>query len=364
MNDRPEFDSWDPQPDPNVRRGWQDGELPVEVASVRQRLAAIATEVQSDSDARRGQAVTPDVLYQYTDAGGLFGICTKQEMWLSDTRYLNDPLEGRWVHSKLLKLVRANLQKGSWLSDHLQEHLEADLSSGLEFDIPADPNGLRTYAGAGLHFERVYLASFTSRRDLLSQWRGYADMGAGVSVGFDLRDLSGSELPPPPELPEFFRPTRPLLFPVVYEEPVQDVELLALLAKLTDVDREAQDLIRRNSRFRTFYRLDLYGFLRTALEAVRWDFKAPGYREEAEWRLLLKPLPAMAQPPLTRVSRGNIVPYFALPLPRWSHGGMTGPELKEIVLGPRCPEGVAHGARMALGGRWAPRITPSSLAFR
>ena len=41
----------------------------------------------------------------------------------------------------------------------------------------------------GRTFDHVYVGSFSQVQDDLSQWRGYADNGAGVAIGFDLNAI-------------------------------------------------------------------------------------------------------------------------------------------------------------------------------
>ncbi len=47
----------------------------------------------------------PDVVYHYTTAAGLLGICTSKKIWATDIRYLNDSEEFQYT----LDLAAAHL---------------------------------------------------------------------------------------------------------------------------------------------------------------------------------------------------------------------------------------------------------------
>lgn len=108
----------------------------------------------------------PDILYHYTDAGGLLGMLSNSSFWASDYRYLNDRSEV--IHtSEIVKRV---------VSERLK-----DCNNDVEVDFYK--RILR-----GDHPERtvpLYIFSLSEDPDSLSQWRGYAKDGRGFTVGFD-----------------------------------------------------------------------------------------------------------------------------------------------------------------------------------
>jgi hypothetical protein len=102
------------------------------------------------------------MLYHYCSNNTFLSIIKNKSVWLSDLTLSNDRLEGKWVRSLLVERCEAE-------SMHPVE-LERLLSA---FDFGA---------------ERMGAAGFCMSEDgdLLSQWRGYADDGAGVASASNL----------------------------------------------------------------------------------------------------------------------------------------------------------------------------------
>lgn len=91
---------------------------------------------------------------------------TKQ-LWLTSLTQSNDSAEGRWMRDHWLSLFRSERSPNSVL---------AQRGAALCMDIASD--------------ECFALGvCFSEERDLLSQWRGYADNGAGYSITFDKEAL-------------------------------------------------------------------------------------------------------------------------------------------------------------------------------
>lgn len=99
-------------------------------------------------------------LYHYCSNEVFFSIVDRREIWLSSLNLSNDSMEGKLLSSVILQLAS---------DDGLQaDHLRL-LREQVEY--------LEGYFD-GLGF------CLSERGDLLSQWRGYAADGAGVSIGF------------------------------------------------------------------------------------------------------------------------------------------------------------------------------------
>src|ERR1700759_4828234 len=99
-------------------------------------------------------------LYHYCPNAAFLSILSKKEVWASDFSLSNDILEGKWIREVFSEYCT---EKGMSSSDkeRLLGYLETVIS-------------LAGAAGFCLSEEA----------DLLSQWRGYADDGRGVSIGF------------------------------------------------------------------------------------------------------------------------------------------------------------------------------------
>lgn len=116
-----------------------------------------------------------EVLWHYTSTDGLLGIVQNKQLWATDALYLNDNrelLEGLDLLSAQVRqeVGRANEKitsvKQLWLALH-----QFDRNPQIE-----PPSGI------------AYVACFCTERDLLSQWRNYAD-GSGFAIGFSRTGL-------------------------------------------------------------------------------------------------------------------------------------------------------------------------------
>lgn len=107
-----------------------------------------------------------DRLYHYTSADGLKGILESKSLWASEDRNLNNDSE-----------IGLGL-------DLALETLEND--DRLKFTSPLVAPLLKDV------FQEfaAFVVCFTTRRDLLSQWRAYGDDGRGYCLGFDIREMT------------------------------------------------------------------------------------------------------------------------------------------------------------------------------
>lgn len=96
----------------------------------------------------------PEVIYHYTSNDALLKILRSKALRMSSRHHLNDEMEGE----QFLALVAERFdQEDSDKLKSIKAHLE--------------------------RFE-PFVTCFSSEPDLLSQWRGYASDGTGVSIGF------------------------------------------------------------------------------------------------------------------------------------------------------------------------------------
>jgi Protein of unknown function (DUF2971) len=102
-------------------------------------------------------------VYHYTSAESLIGILQSGKMYATDYRFLND---------------RTEFNHGRERSKHI-----------LKNDIPGGLNLFRREVLKYIDIEdesRTFIVSFSSRKDDLSQWRGYAKDGEGFTLGFSV----------------------------------------------------------------------------------------------------------------------------------------------------------------------------------
>lgn len=105
----------------------------------------------------------PDIIYHYCSIPTFISIVNKRELWLTATADMNDFLESQWIE-KVLNQFRQH-------SDNATKHHEI-----LEYF-------------SNKIFPEYFLCCFSAGRDVLSQWRAYADDGKGFAVGVDTSAL-------------------------------------------------------------------------------------------------------------------------------------------------------------------------------
>lgn len=262
--------------------------------------------------------------YHYCDIDACFNILRTGQLWLSGVNNMNDHAELRWTYRKLAQCL--DRRAGRVPAAQLDRLWDAFQAGGC----------------------RPFICAFSEGGDLLSHWRGYADEGYGLSIGFDARWL------PPlrePEQLDFNRPDNLGLYPVVYDEQEQERRLEQLL----DEALRDGDLVGATALFNAY--------------AV--TFKNPAFAEERELRLVHIPhlrlsreqgLEVQAISPLRqRILNKRLYTYFEYRLPEQSGAS----PILELVLGPKC-EADDYDLRLLLASHGYPgvRIRRSAATLR
>ena len=205
-----------------------------------------------------GEPVTDDEvdmesLYHYTTAAGLQGILSRQAVWASDLRFLNDANEGLYAYDVFADSIAQ--MENPFLST---AHEEEDLERGYEFAV------FKEFVASEFSSpeDHVFVTCFCESGDLLSQWRAYGS-DHGYSIEFAVAGLGEAA-----EGRSWF-PTTSRLVQVRYGDSASQVALAAM----RDV---AQDPNLRDPRSAALH-----------LRAMLASIKHPGFREEREWRLVV-----------------------------------------------------------------------------
>lgn len=228
----------------------------------------------------------PEHVYHYTTIEGVLGICKSQKIWATDLSYMNDTSE--YVYASRI----------------IEEVTQAYTASQPRFGAYRNCCH-RTPLDLGL---RVYAASFCEEKDLLSQWRAYANHGTGYAIEFSWLKIRDK-----------FPQNR--IGRVEYSDGTQNEILRQILNSLGGdllVDGAAQDAHFAN----------VAAGLANALLTVRAFLKSPTFREEKEWRIIAFD-GTDTREELYRTSGNMLVPYCALPL-----GNPDELPITKIVIGP------------------------------
>lgn len=105
------------------------------------------------------------VIYHYCSEQTFLAICKTQSIWLSDILEMNDRLEYQWGRDKVTEVLKKH-----------KDEFTQDFRISLIMGIYAPDTHVRPF-----------ICSFSKVADLLSQWRAYAQDGAGFSIGFSAR---------------------------------------------------------------------------------------------------------------------------------------------------------------------------------
>ncbi|WP_026520067.1 DUF2971 domain-containing protein [Butyrivibrio sp. FCS006] len=124
---------------------------------------------------------TPSILYHYTSLETLQAILQNKTIRLSDITKSND--------SKEISLI------SSYIDDIYQAAYNAETAKIFIENVSAEEWQKQVAGAKKKWFENdhngfsYYVCCFSKAEDLLSQWRGYADDGRGVAIGFDKEAL-------------------------------------------------------------------------------------------------------------------------------------------------------------------------------
>lgn len=164
-------------------------------------------------------------------------IIENKTLRLSSLLHTNDSLEMRWIKSKIRKMFS---------------------ELGIKLN-PEKHNIMEKY------YEEAFAICFSECGDLLSQWRGYADDGRGVAIGFDFNKLNT-------EFNNEITKKYLGISKVIYDEVKQEEMLLNKFNEILE------------------YNIDNCKKYEEAIRILESDFapifKNPAFSEEKEWRLV------------------------------------------------------------------------------
>lgn len=187
----------------------------------------------------------PDIVYHYCTLVGFLGIIQNAFLWVSDISKSNDYLECIYMRNQ----VKDRIEK------EIADDAEAMHAWKMGYEMNPDMhNSMLTC-----------VACFSGKKDCLSQWRGYADDGKGMAIGFDRNFL----------------------------EQLSKLRNFSLEFARVIYDKDEQERYVKRAAKENLKRMVETGVGRVALELntnYRMEFsryKHPSFAEEEEWRLVL-----------------------------------------------------------------------------
>jgi hypothetical protein len=287
-------------------------------------------------------------LYHYCPNAAFLSIVSTRTIWVSEFSLSNDLLEGKWIR----KIV----------SDCCDER------KLVIFDRDAllrQLDGIISFLGA---------AGFcmSEEPDILSQWRGYADDGCGVSIGFNQNYFEQLGTVKMDRSDTFNASLKKVQYDVEKQKKILDADLEKIFELVSEGALTTPSLLsmetpeQQTQREKDFRNLTLATF---ALFPHLYTFKNPAFREENEWRLIsLVTHGSKQSDDLTwelsrmdfRALKDRIVPYRSINLERLDEAPIV-----DVVLGPRniTPERVVEASLMRHGWGIVP-VRRSSASYR
>ncbi|MFX4223349.1 MAG: DUF2971 domain-containing protein [Thalassobaculum sp.] len=215
----------------------------------------------------------PDIIWHYTSTEGLLGICETNEIWASNTNFLNDSSELKYGIRFFQNRINILIDESE---SFFIKTIGQKLVHHLENSAPDD----------------TYVASFTRNPDLLSQWKGYGSTTGSFSIGFDTRKIEKS----------FSR--------VRYLETEHDEAWGFFKKYFLDFCEEM-----RMGNLTSEYSIDMAArFMKNTVELESTIIKHSAFSEESEYRIwsLESSLEAETRGLNLRNKNGALIPYFPI----------------------------------------------------
>ncbi|GAB4271663.1 MAG: DUF2971 domain-containing protein [Candidatus Rifleibacteriota bacterium] len=215
----------------------------------------------------------PQIIYHYTTQEGILGIISKREMWATQVHFLNDKNEIFLTFHLLKEELESQIQKS-----HTPIH-KRQLKEIREFLDVMDQG-------------HICIASFCEVGDLLSQWRGYGNLGKGYAIGFDLKELT-----------RIAKKHDFVLWPCVYDRELQK-ELVRFLIEIWCHKFSGK----KTAKAQILKQID------ADICHLAPIIKDESFSEEKEWRLVSSTISPLSPRFAFRVGQYSLIPYYNFPI--------------------------------------------------
>ncbi len=274
----------------------------------------------------------------------MISIVSKREIWASDFSLSNDSMEGKWIREVFSKYCA---ERG--LSPSYKEMLLPSLDSVISL-----------VGATGF--------CLSEEADLLSQWRGYADNGCGVSIGFSKEYFEALGRLKRDRNDEFNASLTKIEYDIVRQRELISENADAILKLVSEGALWPPTFLtsdEEKKKWQASFRTMHWRFLLFFGDIHR--FKNPAFAEEREWRLISHVLPDLGKDQGRQISgmefrtrKDRIVPFRRIPLENIDQAAII-----EVVLGPKniTPEQVVDAVLQKHGWRGI-KIRKSSASYR
>lgn len=266
-------------------------------------------------------------IYHYCSQEAFKSIIESKSLYLCDYRHSNDYLEGLW----------SNNIASQYLTKFVQEGGSAETANIIYRQITSN-------------LSDKFMCCFSEEKDLLSQWRGYANNGKGIAIGFNTESMGVTRSEP---LTSIVTEHSIALSQIEYDIDKQKKTIESLLSQLLN-GPDNPDI-----------------FLSTKLSQYSTIYKNNAFSEEKEWRLMYTPILILNEQGesmlknwisqcLFRTTNQGISPYFIWKFPEKSTN-----LIEEVVLGPQYLGDIANVEFfLKHNGYTATKISRSNASYR
>lgn len=189
-----------------------------------------------------------EIIYHYCGGEAFFNIIKNSTLWLSDVLKSNDSQECIWLRDLVKKEIEDYLAKTNL--DYLKSW-----NTGYRMNSNIEEN------------MTIYATCFSESVDLLSQWRGYAQDGSGIAIGFSKKHLQAVN---------GLAPYNVMFNKVVYQN---QTKFINRIVKENIKNMKTKGIGHAGLELNQNYRLEFA------------QYKNPNFKEEKEWRMVLKSKP-------------------------------------------------------------------------
>lgn len=242
-------------------------------------------------------------IYHYTNYEGLLGILQSQKFWATESSYLNDSSEISYG----LELCK------TFLDERLKK-----IQYGWENDFI---NQILHSLSMINHYE-LYISCFSEEKDLLSQWKGYANNGNGFAIGLKVSELSRFKR----KHPMFKIDIAPIIYDYEKQYTIISQKYHLLINELSSYQLE-NDFYDIKKSFASCYA--------SYLKQKSIFFKSIHFSEEKEWRAVYNNIQVEVERNSSkfRIVNNMVIPYIELDISPSAEKKQWFLPIEEIIVG-------------------------------